>query len=224
MRGKKLIIFLVFILIAVFILTINFLNKNKADYLGGSVFIFEEKDFFSSEKIIVAACPTFHYMLQKMEENKNIETIKTQSTKESLDLLSRKKVDLVISGRALKSEEPDFLFEVIGPGYDFIFKEEIAILEKEMDFISFYTDLSPKNIINDFYFISEENLKKIENIYNYLDKGVVITFLDGKIKGETVHIFQENGERIRLSRLPRLYYLEEIKEKAIFVKEIIKED
>ena len=94
-----------------------------------------------------------------------------------------------------------------------------------MQFVPFYSDLSLDKIIKDFDFISEQNLAKTENIDQDLNKGVIITFLENEMKGEMVHIFQENGERLRLSRLPRLYYSSSLEEEKIkFIKEIIKEN
>ncbi len=199
---KKIIVFLGAIFILVF--AVGSLSKeNEAETL--------QKD---ESEIIVAACPTFHYMLEKIESNK-VKVIKTESTGESLSLLDQEMVDLVISGRALKSTEPKFSFKKIGHGYDFIFSKEVFILEEEMQFIPFYTDLPLENIIEDFPFISEDNLKKTEDIYSVLDKGVVITSLEGEIRGEIVHVLQGNGERVRLSRLPRLYYLPNLEEEKL---------
>ena len=55
--------------------------------------------------LVVAACPTFYYVLDEIKGGEGIETIKTESTSESLDLLTQRAVNLVISGRALKSRE-----------------------------------------------------------------------------------------------------------------------
>lgn len=215
---KKLIIVLGVIFIFIFVAGIV-LQKNETE--NSENLIASEKKYF----LTVAACPTFHYMLEKIENNEEIKIIKTQSTAESLDLLRERTIDLIISGRALKSTEPKLSFKKIGSGYDFIFNEEIFILEEEMRFIPFYTNLSLEKIIEDFTFISEQNLTKTEDIYKVLDKGIIITFLEDEMKGEMVHIFQENEERMRLSRLPRLYYSFDFEEEKVnFIKEIIKEN
>ena len=53
----------------------------------------------------------------------------------------------------------------------------------------------------------------------------MIVFLENKLKGETVHLFNQNQSRVRLSRRPRLYYSEKLSaEQLNFVKEIIKEN
>ncbi len=169
-----------------------------------------------AEIIKIAACPTFHYLLEEIDSDR-IETIKTKSTAESIALLKEKEVDLIISGRALKEEEPDFLYKIIGPGYDFLFEQELFMTEKQMKDIIFYTDLSIENILEDFPYI--EKVEKVENIFEYLDQGIIITKLKNKLEGEIVHIFSENGIRPRLSRLPRLYSFSE--EKLEMIKDII---
>lgn len=229
---KKIIIFLglIFIFIAGIILQNN--KEDTKNALQGdekemevyeSPITYEEKDL-----IAVSACPTFYYMLDMIEKENDtgkIKTIKTETTAEGLGLLNRREVDLVISGRALRSTEPNFLSEKIGLGYDFIFSKEILVSEQEMEFIPFYTNLSADKIIESFAFISEKNLIKAEDVFENLNKGIVITFLEEEMKGELVHIIQENGERLRLSRLPRLYYSFNTKlEKLEFIKKIIKEN
>ncbi len=182
----------------------------------GSSFTFsEEKD------ISLAVCPTFYYVA---DNSKDLNFIKTKTTAESLYLLTNKEVDFVISGRPLKDGESDFNFEIIGEGYDFIFEKEIIIMEEEMLLVPFYTNLDPKIIIEDFEYISEDNLIKIskEDIDNHLKEGVIITFLDDRIKGGSVHIFNENGKRVRLSRRPRIYYSSLIEEDELNkLKEIL---
>jgi len=163
------------------------------------------------EKLIVAGCPTFHYMLEELESSQKADVIMTDSTAESLRLIEKGAVDLIISGRALKEREPRLISEKIGAGYDFIFREEVVVLEEEMRFIPFYTDLNLEKIMEDFRHISESNLNKIEEPRKYLEKGIVITTLDdGFLIGETVHVLEAGGSRVRLSRLPRIYYDEGI--------------
>ncbi len=167
----------------------------------------------SNQELKVAACPTFYYMLEKLEEE-GIIAIRTESSAENFQLLEEGKADIVISGRALKKgdiERFDYLlFDIIGPGYALHFKEEIMILEEEMQFVPFYSYIDNKKIIEDFSYISEQNLQEIERqeINKYMEKGVVITSLakSFEIKGELVHVFKEDGSRLRLSRAPVLYY------------------
>ncbi len=171
------------------------------------------------EKTIVAVCPTFYYLAEEIKENKRIEIVKTESTSESLKLIERGEVDFIISGRALKENEPQMLGKKIGKGYDFIFKDEIIVLEEEMKFIPFYTDLNSEKIINDFKYISEDNLTQVENPYDYLEKGVVIVSLEGPLIGEVVHLLRTDYSRVRLSRLPRIYYFEDMKKKIASLEE-----
>jgi len=186
---------------------------------------FDSEDPFLKEKITVAICPTFHYMLDESEEINGIRVIETENTSQSIELLKRREVDLIISGRPLRdNEQEDFLFEIIGEGYDFIFKNEIVIGELEMPFVPFYTNLDLEKIIKDFEHISENNIEKINNVNDYLDKGVVITFLENEMIGEPVHIIKRNGERVWLSRRPRMYYFSDINKDVLErIKNIAKE-
>ncbi len=228
MKKRKIIsLFILFLLIIGFIFVAEVFKTDEANLIAllradSELFLENEADF--DLQIKIAACPTFYYMLEQLKDIPGVVTVKTGSTKESLNLLSEKRVDLAISGRALKTEEPDFLFEVIGPGYDFIFKNEIVIIEHEMALIPFYTNLSLKEIIRDFDYISENNLFKVEDPYDYLDSGVIITRLDKIEKGDVVHIFKEDGSRLRYSRVPRLYYRPDFPEEKInTIKNTIKE-
>lgn len=166
----------------------------------------------NKREIFVGGCPTFYSLLDELKDIEKINIVKTGSTEESLKMLDSGDLDIVISGRALKENEFEFNYKNIGYGYDFISNNEFVIKEDEMIFIPFYTDLDSRKIINDFQHISLKNIKEVDNIDNYLDKGVVITFLDDRIKGEVVHIFDDRDLRVRLSRNPRIYYLNKIEE------------
>ncbi len=195
-------------------------------FLGLFLLLFAFLYFFIIEKeaeknIVVAACPTFYYLLDEVKKEKNIKTVKTKSTSETTKLLKNGDVHFGISGRPPKEGE-EIIFEVIGEGYDFISKEDLIIGEKNMEFFSFYTDLEKNSILENFAYISEEKLKKVENIDKYIEKEIVITFLDRPMKEKNVHIFKENGERVRLSRKPRLYYLPQTEtEKVEKIKEVL---
>jgi hypothetical protein len=174
--------------------------------------------------VIVAACPTFHYMLDELK-SKGVNVIETDSTAESLYYLENKKADLIISGRSLKKEEhKGYLYEIIGQGYDFVFYYEIEINEREMEEIVFYTDIEKQKIIDDFQYITEENLIEVENIEDYIKKGIVITHLEDKTEYGIVHVLNEFNRRAHLTRRPRIYYpskndLNQIREVETILKE-----
>ncbi len=229
MKNKNKIIFILIIL--VFFLFFGFLIfKNDYSFFKKEE-PFVEKNINDNpllnkeEQIIVASCPTFYYMLEKLEGLENVKTMKTLSTNESLQMLKLNSADLVISGRPLKINEPNFLSQKIGYGYDFISSDEFLILEREMIRVPFFTDISSRDIINDFEYITENNIEEVENITDYLDKGIIITKIEGKTDAKFVYIIKENGSRVRLSRIPRLYYSPNFKEENLnIIKEIIKEN
>ena len=175
------------------------------------------------EDIIVAACPTFHYMLKKLEDVEGVRVVKTASTGETLKMIDEEIVDVGISGRPLKKGEPSLSYEIIGGGYDFVFSGEFAIREQDMSKFLFYTDIEKEKILEDFEHISNDNLTKVDDAKKYTKEGVVITFLNGRMESESVYILKNNGERVRLSRRPRVYYLPEgrIKERGSIKKVIM---
>ncbi len=191
----------------IFFLLLSVLIYGKSE---DSALMLEEDELNKKEEIMVAACPTFYYMLDKIEEDKTATTVRVANTAEGMGLLSDKKIDILISGRALKIGESDYFFRVVGKGYDFIYKNEIIISEQEMMFVPFYTDLDLEKIIEDFKYISIDNIERVDDIGNYLDKGVVVTLVEDKMKGESVHIIGNNNLRVRLSRRPRMYYSSDV--------------
>ena len=156
-------------------------------------FLFSPKE---EDLSVIAACPTFHYLL---EEN----DIRSRSTAESISYFLEGEVDAFISGRMLKPGEPDLSYEIIGPGYSFIFYKELVILEKEMGNYLFYTDLD--GVSEDFPYIKK--IEKVSDVYNYIEEGIVITSAENTdySKAEIVSVFKDNGERVRLSRTPIMY-------------------
>jgi len=176
------------------------------------------------KELVVAACPTFHYMLQGLEKN-GISTIPTGSTKENLQLMERREVDFSISGRGLSEEDPYFPSSIIGPGYVFLADKEFIILEEEMENLFFSTDLSSQEILENFPYISSSNLWEVEDVGGYLREGIVITSPDNEEKGSLVHFFHKDGKRVRLSRVPRLYYSPSIsKEEVELIREMVIEE
>ncbi len=220
-KTKKYFIFLFIFLFSLFFLLNKdaIFNSKKIHFLNNSIEIEQEKfnednkfkenneTIHEKNELIIALCPTFHYLFEKLEINRDINFIKTESTKESLKLIKNGSVNAIISGRALRENELNLFFKIIGKGYDFISKNEIIVFEEEMRFSKFYTDLEIEPIIESFNYISKENLTKIENINDYLEKGIVITFLNNRLVGEPVHILKKDGSRVNFSRLPRIYYL-----------------
>ncbi len=183
------------------------------------IFFLEEK---LNNDVVIAACPTFHYMAEKLEE-KGFDVLKTGSTDENIKLFKEGKVNMFISGRSV--DEDGLLSLTVGPGYIFLFKEEVLILEDRMSEIIFFTDLSTEDILEDFEKIKEENLEKVEDVSRYIERGIIITSPLNEKKGEMVHVIGENDKRIRLSRVPRLYYSSNISDAKIKeVREIIEEN
>ncbi len=163
------------------------------------------------EEVVVAACPTFYYLLEKIEDKEHVVAIKTNSTAETVSLLQEEKIDFGIGGRPLTEKEEKIKHLVIGKGYDFIATQGFTLPEQEMAYFTFYTNLEKEEILRDFQYIKEENLVKINNIHDYLNKGVAITKIEERMPqgAESVHIVKENGQRVRLSRKPRVFFLPE---------------
>ncbi len=181
-------------------------------------------DFFENkESIVIAGCPTFYYMLEKLEK-KEFEVVRTSSTKENLELMKKGEVHFAISGRGVLENETFYPSLLIGPGYVLLFEEEVIVQKEKMKEISFFTDLFKDDVLRDFSFILESNLHEVSDIESYLNKGIVITNQENENKGQLVHLVDENGERVRISRIPRLYYNEEVDDAIIEdIKRIVEE-
>lgn len=182
----------------------------------GENYHFPVDELPKQEKIRIAVCPTYFKAVETINIEK-YEIIKVESTAEGLFLLDNHIVELVLSGRALKPEEPQFLSEIIGHGYSFIFDKELLIQEKEMGNYNFFTDLSASEIIDKFSYIIPDKISEVENIYNYLKQGIVITSLENTnySKGEIVHIYKEDGSRHLFSRTPIIYYFDPLNKDII---------
>ncbi len=189
----------------------------------------QKKEEGSREELIkdlnIAVCPTFYYMGEKLEEE-GFFVIRTESTCENLQLMEEGKAHFSISGRGLLENNPFFPSLTIGPGYVFLSNEPFVIRENKMNIVPFFTDISPEEIKKDFSDISDElTIEKVDNIEKYLEKGVVITSVINEKKGKLVHLLREDDSRVRLARVPRLYYLPSVSEEKVkIVKNIVKED
>ena len=158
----------------------------------------------SPEKIVIATCPTYYQVLDDLDKNV-YEIIKTQSTSESLTLLSENKVDIVMAGRILRPEEPDFEKEILGNGYSFLSDKEQTILTEDLKKALIFTDINV-NELNNYFLL--ENVEKVNDVYEYINKGIVITTWDNTDlnRAEFVHVYNADGTRNINSRIPTLYY------------------
>ncbi len=208
------------ILIGIVILFTFPLSRLFKNYPIGELKGIDNEDF---SNITVAACPTFYYILDDLKKE-GFSVKKTNSTKENFQAMQDGLADFSISGRGVLKGEKYFPSLIIGPGYVFLFYEEFILLKEDMNKFMFFTDLSSTEIIEEFEHISSSNIREVKQVEDYLKKGVVITSPENEEKGSLVHVIQENEERVRLSRVPRLYYsISRTKEEADFIKKIIKE-
>ncbi len=173
-------------------------------------------DFFApderyfTEEITVAACPTFHYLADKLDINEQITIIKTNSTPETIAMVEDGVVDFGIARRSLLENRP-VSYQVAGPGYDIISSVEFVIGEEDMSIFSYYTDIDKNKILRDFNYIGEENITVVDNPLDYISDGIVITVLQGGMTNEmqNIHVIASNDKRLRMSSLPILYYMSE---------------
>ena len=172
--------------------------------------IAEEK---TSHKIVkIAVCPTFYNAVTLLGEE--IYPVNTGSTAESISLLTAGKVDYVLAGRILKPGEKMFPFAILGSGYSFLASEEKTIMYEELRKQSVYTDIDIEELGQVF---GLDNISRVSDVYNYLGKGIIITSWDNTdyLRAETVHLVDENGNRIPESRLPILYCSSECDQKIV---------
>ncbi|MGM0438948.1 MAG: hypothetical protein ACQEP3_00720 [Patescibacteria group bacterium] len=167
--------------------------------------------------LTVVSCPTYHDYLPELSE-KGFQIVRASSTKEALEIFENGEADFVISGRKLKSNEPNLKSLKIDNGYSFLAKEELTVTETELDEFDFYTDLNKKEVLNSFPQL-EDDLEKVKDPYSKIEEGIIITSFENTnySKSELVHVTDEFGRRIKASRRPTIYF-ENNQQKA---KEII---
>ncbi|MDZ7611205.1 MAG: hypothetical protein U5L10_00380 [Candidatus Moranbacteria bacterium] len=172
----------------------------------------ESNNSHKSEKIKVAACPTCFELAKNVNADK-YEIIKTGSTAESIALLKNNRADIIMAGRTLKPGEPQMDSILIKEGYSFLSSREGVVYIEELKDKIVYTDLDLEKIEKAF---PAQKIEQVENVYEYLDKGVVVTSWENTdyTKAAIVHVLEENGERIVLSRQPTVYCPSACKEEA----------
>jgi len=190
----SLVVFLAFILIA---------NKNRANKIKGVAIISDSVNMSVQKKYVIAACPSCNIYTNKLDPNK-YSVINTNSTSESIFLLENGIVDFIIAGRTLKPDEPYLDYHIFKDGYSFISSSEMTIHVNELSNYKIYTDLNSEQIKSLFDF---KEVVRVDNVYDYLDRGIVITTWENTdyTKANIVHVYEENGERLSLSRRPTLY-------------------
>ncbi len=195
MKNKIIILLILTILIVVGFFVFNF-NKQNRDY------VLTEK-MPVQEKIKIAACPTCYELSKKLDLEK-YQVIKTNSTAESIAFLESGQADMILAGRTLKSNEPQMDNLLIDEGYSFLSNQDATIFVDQLNNYNVYTDLNAEELKEK---LSIKNIQRVDNIYEYLDKGIIITFWENTDynQAEIVHILERNGERLKLSRQPMVY-------------------
>ncbi len=190
--------FLIFILI-IFIVSGFIIDKVRAKN--------NEKNIIQERKIKIAVCPTYYKVADFLDKTE-YEIIKTNSSSESLLLLNKGQVNYVLSGRPLKPSEGIFQKEFISKdGYSFISISEKVVNKEDLINEIICTDLDKDQIEKDF---NLKNVKKIDNINDCPDNGIIITSWDKTDYNQTniVHVINSDGSRHTLSRTPILYCYE----------------
>lgn len=154
------------------------------------------------EEITISACPTV-YEEYKDKINLPYKLIPTNSTAESIRLLDNNIVDFALAGRTLKNNEGQKNTYTIRKGFAFIGIEEKSILLEDLVNYKIYTDLDI-NEIKEVFNIKE--LQFVDNVYDYIDKGVIITSWENLdySKANIIHILDKDRKRVRMSRQPTL--------------------
>ena len=157
------------------------------------------------KKIRVAVCPTYHKMVESID-TEEYEFVKTGATAESLSLLMNNYADIVLAGRVLKPSEPKLQSILVREeGYSFLSDHSRMVMVKDLNRYDIYTNLDIALIKKLF---SVEKVHQVDDVYESLDKGIVITSWENTdyARAEIVHVLQDSGEREPLSRRPTLYF------------------
>ncbi len=165
-------------------------------------------EVIEENEIVVAGCPTFYRYLEQIENEIGFETLKTGSTGDSLEKLFEGNADILISGRALRPEEPALRGIVIGEGFSFISENSMQIYSRNLGEFDLYTDLESKKVASYFESIEKEYLEEVEDVYKKIEKGIAITSVDNTdySRSEVLHVYEDYKTRHRFSRAPILYF------------------
>lgn len=196
LKKNTIIIVLFIILLGITISVIN----NKRENLE------VKKDL---KQIKIAICPTYQYLKEEIN-NYGYEVVKTKSTAQSINLLRKGEVNIVLSGRKPMPNESDLAYKIIllPNRYSFLSKNSKTVFSEELKSLVVYTDQDTQAIKTIF---NIDNVKKVENVYMFLDKGIVITSWDNTDykKASVVHILENNKNRHQNSRIPIIYSKDE---------------
>lgn len=193
---KSIITIIVFVIIVIFLLVIlkNYNNDQKLSI-----------DSLRLEKIKIAACPACFSVIQKLGQSQ-YEIVPTASTAESVMLLEKGLVDFIIAERTHKPGEPLLDYHIIEQGYSFLGETEKTIRAEDLVKYEIFTDQDPEEMKLLFPI---GNVVTVDNVYEYLDKGIIVTSWENTdyTKAQIIHILENDGERLVLSRRPTLYCL-----------------
>lgn len=191
MKNKVIVIFVIFVFVSSVLVFSKKDNANQPDFA------------YQKEKVRIAVCPTCYETARRLDAEE-YQVILTASTAESLSLLKNNQVDMILSGRTLKPSEPDMNFILIEDGFSFLSSQEISISLGELNSYVVYTDLDSELLKRYF---SIKTIQKVDDVYMYLNHGIAITSWENTdySRAKIVHVFEESGERVKLSRRPTIY-------------------
>ena len=195
MKSKIIIPLILTIVIISGFFVFNFNKQNKEQ-------VFTDK-MPAQEKIKIAACPTCYKLSKKLDLEK-YQIIKTNSTAQSIALLKSGQADMILAGRTLKPNEPQMDYLLIDEGYSFLSNQGATIFIDQLNDYNIYTDLDKEELKEK---LPIEKIQVVNNIYEYLDKGIIITSWENTDynQAKIIHLLERNGERSRLSRRPTVY-------------------
>lgn len=203
MKNKAIILTLILIT-ALVITGIAVLNKDSSQEDDSDPNPASAESSHSGQKEIkVAACPTYSDKIKGTIPGK-FKVIETESTAESITLLESGQAEMALAGRTLKPNEPRMDHIVAGKGYSFLSANGGVVYKDELENRDIYTDLEPETLKDIF---PVQGIEPVDNVYGYLDKGIVITSWENTdhTKAEIIHLLERNGERVELSRRPTIY-------------------
>ncbi len=164
-----------------------------------------KEEIKNNHQYTIGTCPTYEKFAEKMKE-KGFKIIKNSSTAENIAMLRKGIVDYVLSGRVLKPQEGNWdSIKISNSGYSFISSKDIVVYTKDLSNKNIYTDLNPNELKMHF---NLNKVEKVNNAYDYLEEGIVITSWENTdySKANIVHVInEENGSRNIFSRSLFLY-------------------
>lgn len=164
------------------------------------------------KKLLLGYCPTMEQEANNIaSNNENIQLVKSQSTKNVLNDLNQKKIDIGLVGRIAKSDELNYKYNELKlkTGFTLINSNKNVIEYSKIDNLKIHTYLDKEKVKN--FLGNIDNVIFYEKLEDINPEFIsLIDWDDWKDNNELLIPIDENYNKIVKFRIPVLYSLENL--------------